>query len=1624
MKEWIQCDGNERTIAKNLSEIRGQCPDHDEQLFNVGLLDQDGAYPPCITCTICSTFLDQYGFHPKCYKLFTDITRIRKAKSRIEKEKSKGIGSVPVNVGESSVSPAPEQSTNKLLRSQQEGSSSMYRKSKRHGTGASPDVYEERMRLGLFPGHECFICLTSKYTSDSHSRKRKQEPLSQCLTYEADASLKQAAISKNDERMLVRIRGIDLVAKEAHYHKSCYREYTRKDEAPKVCSKKNVAEFERVFLDFSLNVIEKRVIESGEVFRMDKLTQVFVERLRENGIAELFPDFRNCQLKRRLVQKYPNLIFLKNKTRNACELVLSEIRHVAKVIDNDGSSTDMTETESESEMSVDDETNQAQSQNPEVNPVSLYDQFSRLYTSALFLRNVLAKTPKSCGAWPPTAKSMENDAIKNFVPYELFNFLAWSVGATDAVTLQEYASVDGDTQNKLFSIAQDLVYLSSKGRKDVPKHMALGMTIRHLTGSSELIGIMNGLGHTVSHSKLLVYDTALAKRQQLCNDGIPEGLVKNVPTTLAWDNNDFGEETVTGGGTTHNTNGIAIQRRTDDKEKTENVVQEITLKRSHERTIDPPESDIHPYHIGKKEGPNHLKGLSEVEMNSNVEAKSFKSDLAYILSKMSESDETLPGWTGFHTMLDKSDPPALSEISYLPIIDASPTQMATVKAVLQKSIEIADKLNLHRITLVFDQAIYYKAQQIRWKDPVLMDRLVIRMGQFHTVKAYLATLGKRYKDAGLQDILVESGIVAEGSVQGVLSGNHYNRSMRCHKLLYEAMQRMCWKIFLEQLPQEKADFIQEIASELNASFPGNKYDELVNSATFEAVKEEYNSFISEKSQESPTFKFWISYIEMVDVLLQFVRATREANWELHLSSLRRMIPWFFAYDRPNYARYAPIYLMEMMNLRTTHPDIYEDMANGGFVVNRQNQYGFSNVAVDQTIEQTLNRDSKTKGGLTGMTLRKGAVHRWILSYPARAAISNVCRVMAGKTDASRSRKDIDHSRIQADEMAVRNVLSTINAMCNPFTIEEDGIVNLSTGSVAPKDVEVDLFKAQESGQLAYTLYTQERLITNDKQIYEPIKQMKLKTFSDTEKPVLNKAKSENLVLKANSDLLGRMVVVGRANNVDMKNALTHSLHPFPPAVATHEGTITKTDKSKLLRFIEGMNIKEDTGDHVPFPSNSTAWIIDGMAILQELTNIPTTFGKLADFVFQKIISIAMHHGAKRIDFVTDRYPEHSIKGNERDRRATLGKQRIKIIGRDQKTPKQMKKFLSCGQNKEQLVEFLFQEWSVLSSEKMPPGLQLFISHGQQCHMLEMKDELYVQPVPTLFCDHEEADTRMLLHADHAGDFYDNVVIRSRDTDVFVTAIAVSECISAKLFLHMGPWSDFRIVNVSDVSQQLGKSVSDALIGLHCFTGCDSVSAFRGKGKVKAFQMMLESSAYQELFKSIGRDWSLDGVMPDLEKFICELYGKKDESSVNDLRYELFQQKYKIDSTLPPNKDSLENHAKRANYQACIHHRCLDQSISAPSPEGHGWVIQNGVLNIVWNNLPFAPDSLLKHISCSCKKTGCSRGKCSCLEKKINCSELCKCIDCTNRIVEEHTADVVLPGMPGDTSDESENETEM
>jgi len=74
---------------------------------------------------------------------------------------------------------------------------------------------KSRSRTGILDK----ICLFYEKGTKYHDRKKQE--LIQCFTTIIQKSVVSDASIPNDARMLGKISGLDLVAKEAHYHKIC-----------------------------------------------------------------------------------------------------------------------------------------------------------------------------------------------------------------------------------------------------------------------------------------------------------------------------------------------------------------------------------------------------------------------------------------------------------------------------------------------------------------------------------------------------------------------------------------------------------------------------------------------------------------------------------------------------------------------------------------------------------------------------------------------------------------------------------------------------------------------------------------------------------------------------------------------------------------------------------------------------------------------------------------------------------------------------------------------------------------------------------------------------------------------------------------------------------------------------------------------------------------------------------------------------------------------------------------------------------------------------------------------------------------------------------------------------------
>ena len=248
------------------------------------------------------------------------------------------------------------------------------------------------------------------------------------------------------------------------------------------------------------------------------------------------------------------------------------------------------------------------------------------------------------------------------------------------------------------------------------------------------------------------------------------------------------------------------------------------------------------------------------------------------------------------------------------------------------------------------------------------------------------------------------------------------------------------------------------------------------------------------------------------------------------------------------------------------------------------------------------------------------------------------------------------------------------------------------------------------------------------------------------------------------------------------------------------------------------------------------------------------------------------------------------------------------------------------------------------------------------------------------CNHKEADTRIMVLIWHALEHgAETLLVRTVDTDVVVILVGlffdlVTIQLSCDFWIAFGMGKNYRLYHINSICESLEEPRSRALPVFHAFSGCDTTSAFNGKGKKSLWYAWQAYYDATETFACLGKhpfmllDADSDNF-PKLERLTVILYDKWSPSfSLNKTRKLLFCHENWSMEKLPPTKDALLQHARRAVYQAGIWTSSTNTQQALPSPRDYGWMKEPGTSTWVpvWMTIPEVSRACRELIKCCCK----------------------------------------------------------
>ena len=139
--------------------------------------------------------------------------------------------------------------------------------------------------------------------------------------------------------------------------------------------------------------------------------------------------------------------------------------------------------------------------------------------------------------------------------------------------------------------------------------------------------------------------------------------------------------------------------------------------------------------------------------------------------------------------------------------------------------------------------------------------------------------------------------------------------------------------------------------------------------------------------------------------------------------------------------------------------------------------------MDQTIEETANKDTQTTGGTRGFSLNSNAVSRYYITADFRRSCLRQIRQSINSRKEKGGHPDLRRGRILRDERDIHQILDLFQTVWkDPF--DEDELCNLATAVEASPQVKADLLGAYERGINSYNTFVEERFINKTKKFNE------------------------------------------------------------------------------------------------------------------------------------------------------------------------------------------------------------------------------------------------------------------------------------------------------------------------------------------------------------------------------------------------------------------------------------------------------------------------------------------------------------------------------------------------------------
>ena len=367
-------------------------------------------------------------------------------------------------------------------------------------------------------------------------------------------------------------------------------------------------------------------------------------------------------------------------------------------------------------------------------------------------------------------------------------------------------------------------------------------------------------------------------------------------------------ETQTGKGALNSTHLVAFQEESQNSVARNNkFFLPRTKRRSLERIAqDPIEIIADP----KREPPSISNTLT---VDGGLEICRYVSNymLWIVIRKLNTLDQIVSTFAGWNTHVKKTkltSPLKKTVMTYLPPINSKVTEFDTIYRYFEYQQQLAAEANMPYVNITLDVGAAMSAFKLLWNYPEKFGNVIIHLGDFHFIKENFSLIGKPIVDgSGFEDAIFQTEVCSSGSLNGVLSGSHYNRCWTVHSAFAEALERLLLERFLTECDVSIPETFAQIAQEPDSA----TIDDVC--VTFIRKYDEFKQSVH-GGKLGKTPQFWlVLYLDLMRTQNWAHLAVHDNNLDLRYYCYKFFLPLYLALHKTNYARYASYYVKMLEN---------------------------------------------------------------------------------------------------------------------------------------------------------------------------------------------------------------------------------------------------------------------------------------------------------------------------------------------------------------------------------------------------------------------------------------------------------------------------------------------------------------------------------------------------------------------------------------------------------------------------------------------------------------------------------------------------------------------------------------